>query len=60
LLYGASVVVISDHDPLQFLTENAPRSAKLTKWALALQDYDITLKHIKGSTNALADGLSRA
>lgn len=60
LLYGASVVVVSDHNPLRFLAENAPRSAKLTRWALALQDYDITLKHIKGSKNALADGLSRA
>ena len=58
LLYGASVVVVSDH--LRFLAENAPHSAKLTRWALALQDYDITLKHIKGSKNALADGLSRA
>jgi len=60
LLYGALVVVISDHNPLRFLAENAQRSAKLTRWALALQDYDITPKHIKGSKNALADGLTRA
>ena len=47
LLYVVPVVVMTDHNPLRFLAENAPRSAKLTRWALALQYYDITLKHIK-------------
>ena len=49
LLYGSPITVVCDHNPLRFLAENSPHSAKLTRWALALQDFDVKLKHIKGS-----------
>jgi len=44
---------------LKFLTECAPKSARLTRWALAPQEYLINVKYKKGSANTLADGLSR-
>jgi len=59
IIFGAPVTVFSDHNPLRFLTENSTKSAKLTRWALALQEYNITLKYTKGTANTLADGLSR-
>ena len=59
IIFGAPITVYSDHNPLRFLTECAPKSARLTRWALALQDYLIDVKYKKGSANTLADGLSR-
>ncbi|XP_064469813.1 uncharacterized protein LOC135384546 [Ornithodoros turicata] len=38
-LYGAEVFVVSNHNPLSYLTESTPHSAKLMRWALALQRY---------------------
>lgn len=37
-VFGAKIIVWSDHNPLTYLTESAPKSAKLLRWALALQD----------------------
>jgi len=59
IIFGCHITVFSDHDPLKYLTESAPKSAKLTRWALALQEYDVTLKYTKGPLNKMADGLSR-
>ena len=50
---------MTDHDPLTFLTRAAPSSARLTRWALAIQKYDIEIVHIKGALNKAADALSR-
>ena len=59
IILGAHITVYLNHNPLRFLAECAPKRAKLTRWALALQEFDISLKYKKGSTNNLADGLSR-
>ena len=37
LLFGLTVLYC-DHNPLSYLTESAPRSAELMRWALALQE----------------------
>ena len=33
--------------------------AKLDRWAMLLQEYDITFVHIRGKDNILADAISR-
>ena len=33
--------------------------AKLDRWVMLLQEYDITFVHIKGKDNILADAISR-
>ena len=59
IVYGRRIVLYSDHNPLQYLVSCTPKSAKLTRWALSLSRYDITVKHIAGKNNAVADCLSR-
>lgn len=58
-LFGAKIKVATDHNPLTYLTHAASSSARLTRWSLALQKYDLEIVHIKGSLNKCADALSR-
>ena len=58
-LFGAKVTVHSDHNPLLCVTESAPKSAKLQRWSLSLQEIDVTFKCRAGRTNVAADCLSR-
>jgi len=57
-VFGVHTVVYSDHNHLTYVVNCAPRSAPLTRWALALQQYDIELRHKKGKNNIAADCLS--
>ena len=59
-IFLAKVTIFSDHNPLSFLTEATPKSAKLARWALALQEFDIQFKYRPGKNNLVADFLSRA
>ena len=58
-LFGVKVTIHSDHNPLLYLTETAPKSSKLMRWALAIQEYDVVFKYRCGRTNTAADFLSR-
>ena len=58
-VFGAAVTVHSDHNPLTYLTDSAPKSAKLMRWALALQEFNVTFKYKPGKNNVAADCLSR-
>ena len=61
-LYGSTFVLETDHMPLAYLkkySENC-KNGRLTRWSLFLQDYSFDIRYIKGSTNLLADYLSRS
>ena len=58
-IFGKPVTLYTDHNPLTYLTEAAPKSAKLMRWSLALQEYDVTFHYKKGKLNVAADCLSR-
>ena len=60
LVFGRQIHLFTDHNPLQYITACTPKSAKLTRWALSLSRYNITIHHIKGTDNVVADFLSRA
>ena len=45
-IYGREVSIVTDHNPLVFITETVPDNPKLARWKLALQRYNITsIKH---------------
>ncbi len=58
-VWGTKLTILSDHNPLSYLTESAPKSAKLMRWALALQEFDISFKYHAGKMNVAADTLTR-
>ena len=58
-IFGTKVIVFSDHNPLTFLTESVPKSAKLMRWALALQEYDVEFRYRAGVTHIVPDVLTR-
>jgi len=57
--FGSKVTIHSDHNPLTYLTESAPKSSKLMRWSLALAEFNIKFKYKAGKLNVPADTLSR-
>ena len=58
ILRGAKVIVLTDHAALKYLDTLAV-AGKIQRWALWLQQYDLTVRHMKGKDNSVADWLSR-
>jgi len=58
-IFGKPVTLFTDHNPITYLTDVAPKSAKLMRWALANQQYDVTFCYKAGRANVVADCLSR-
>ena len=59
IIFGQNIILFTDHNPLHYLTNSLPKSSKLTRWSLALQRYNLTIKHRAGKLNANCDALSR-
>uniref|UniRef100_A0A9J8C7I0 Gypsy retrotransposon integrase-like protein 1 n=1 Tax=Cyprinus carpio carpio TaxID=630221 RepID=A0A9J8C7I0_CYPCA len=58
-LLGRPFTLITDHAPLQWMARAKETNARVTRWFLALQDFNFTVQHRAGTANANADGLSR-
>ncbi|KAA8497500.1 Transposon Ty3-I Gag-Pol polyprotein [Porphyridium purpureum] len=58
-LYGESICIRSDHEPLKWLLNLKEPRGRLARWALALSDYNFVLEYIKGPSNKVPDALSR-
>ena len=58
-LQGAKCTLCCNHKPLEPFLTRRMKIAKLDRWAMLLQEYDITFVHIKGKDNILADAISR-
>ena len=56
----APVQVYTDHNPLVFISKMKNHNQRLLRWSLALQEYDLEIRHVKGRDNVIADALSRA
>jgi len=48
IIFGARVKIYCDYNPLQYIKECAPKSAKLLRWALALQHAKFWANLAKG------------
>jgi hypothetical protein len=59
-LYGRSFTIITDHAALKWLMTSPDLAGRLHRWALTLQEYDFDVQYRPGSTNVVADSLSRA
>ena len=58
-LQGSEFIVNSDHRTLQRLQTQRLLSGRRARYAEFLQEYNCTVRYIKGSTNVVADALSR-
>ena len=58
-LLGHHTTVLTDHSACTSLLNTAKPSAKLARWAMIVQEFDLTIKHRSGKSNSKADALSR-
>ena len=55
---GAKTTVFSDHKPLKNFFEGGMNIAKLDRWSLELQEFDISMEFIQGKLNTVTDVIS--
>ncbi|XP_055899833.1 uncharacterized protein LOC129928659 [Biomphalaria glabrata] len=58
-LAGKTFHLLTDHKALSYLRSTNFTNARITRWALMLQDYSFDVAHVKGENNLLADLCSR-
>lgn len=59
-VYGRSFEIVTDHAALKWLMTRPNLAGRLHRWSLVLQEYDFTISYRPGTTNVVADALSRA
>ncbi|VDN30654.1 unnamed protein product, partial [Cylicostephanus goldi] len=59
-IYGHLTRIFSDHRPLTYLLKHNKTHDNLARWVVELQSYNITIEYLKGSSNVVADCLSRS
>ena len=57
-LTDATILLRSDHKPLEKFLQNNTLNSKVNNWAMELETFNIHFNYIKGSSNVLADTLS--
>ena len=58
-LLGRPFTLVTDHAPLQWLSAQKMKGL-LSRWALAIQEYDFVIQYREGTLNGNADALSRS
>ena len=59
LIYGYDVTVLTDHKPLVDVINNPMLNQKRIRWYLNIQDFNASIRYVKGKLNIIADALSR-
>ena len=58
-LVGSSIVVFIDHSALKYLLTKQDAKARLIKWILLLQEFNLQIRDKKWVENVVTDHLSR-
>ncbi|ETN16341.1 hypothetical protein PPTG_21901 [Phytophthora nicotianae INRA-310] len=59
-LYGHNFTIVTDHSALKWSMISPNLTDKLHRWALTLQEFNFDVEYRPGTTNVVADALSRA
>ena len=59
IVFGYHITVTTDHSPLTWLLSKSRVRGRLSRWQLEVCEYNLTLHHISGKKNYVADFLSR-
>ena len=58
-LIGSNVIIFTDHSALKYLLTKKNARARLIRWVLLLQEFNMQIRDKKGVENVVADHLSR-
>ncbi|POM59836.1 putative Transposase [Phytophthora palmivora] len=59
-VYGRKFEIVTDHAALKWLMTRTELAGRLHRWSLTLQEYEFEILYRGGTTNVVADALSRA
>ena len=58
-LVGSNIIIFTDHSALKYLITKKNAKARLIRWVLLLQEFNLQIKDKKRVENVVADHLSR-
>ena len=58
-LVGADIIIFTDHSALKYLLTKKNAKARLIRWVLLLQEFNLHIMDKKGVENFVTDHLSR-
>ena len=58
-LVGSDIIIFTDHSALKYLLTKQDAKARLIRWVILLQEFNLQIKDNKGVENVVANYLSR-
>ena len=58
-LIGSDIIIFTDHSALKYLLTKQKAKARLIRWVLLLQEFNLQIRDKKGMENVVADHLSK-